>query len=100
SQTPAEIAAAIDGISQSAEKTDLLLLFAAIAAEVQGEVAAPTIPLPPTAETSDSAGYGSPECVVKGSPGKTYTDLTNAPLVEFWVKTSGTGKCGWTKLIG
>lgn len=42
--------------------------------------------------TAPTAGSGSPEGVVTGSPGKTYFDTVGESL---WVKQSGTGNTGW-----
>lgn len=52
-----------------------------------------------TSSGSDNpgAGHGSPEGVVRGSPGvDTYLDLDTD---QFWVKRTGTGTTGWLRLI-
>ncbi len=43
-----------------------------------------------------TAGVGSPEGVVTGSPGRTYFDTAADSL---WVKKTGTGNTGWLQLI-
>jgi hypothetical protein len=44
------------------------------------------------------AGTGSPEGVVTGNPGQTYTDTSIDPP-SLWVKLTGSGTAGWRQLI-
>jgi hypothetical protein len=43
-----------------------------------------------------TTGSGSPEGVVIGIPGETYTDTTGAPGATQYVKLTGTGNTGWS----
>lgn len=42
------------------------------------------------------AGEGSPEGVVKASPGSTYLNTTDESL---WIKKTGHGNTGWIQVI-
>ena len=43
-----------------------------------------------------TAGTGSPEGVVIGTPGETYVDTAGAPGSTQYVKVTGTGNTGWS----
>lgn len=47
---------------------------------------------------ADLTGYGSPEGVVKRWPGSIYRDMYGGTATTLWIKETGSGNTGWTKV--
>ncbi len=57
-------------------------------------------PATPTTSSSELSGNGIPEGKVEGTLGQTYVDMNRTNGAVKWIKTTPSGKIGWTVLYG
>lgn len=57
-------------------------------------------PATPTTSSSELSGNGIPEGKIEGTLGQTYVDLRKTNGAVKWIKTTDSGKTGWSVLYG